>query len=81
MSVFLAFGLRRARFWVMLTETPLAACVLLTSALSLTPAIANAGAFGRLAMALQRASSGALLGLGAIALVVVAFERRAESDA
>jgi hypothetical protein len=36
MSVFLAFGPRRARFWVMLTETPLAACVLLTSAMSLT---------------------------------------------
>ena len=80
MSVFLAFGPQRARFWVMLTETPLGACVLLTSALSLTPAIANAGVFGRLAKALRGASGGALLGLGAIALVVVAFERRVESD-
>ena len=76
MSVLLAFRLRRARFWVTLTETPLVACVLLTSGLSLTPAITNAGAFGRLAMALRCASGGALLGLGAIAL-----ERRAESDA
>lgn len=70
----------RGRFWVVLAETALAGSVLLTSALSFTPP-AGAGVVGRLAGPLRGASVGALLGLGVIVLVVLAFDRRAQSDA
>jgi hypothetical protein len=70
----------RARFWVVMSETALAACVLLAVAVSFSPAMADIGV-GRVAAPLRGASGGALLALGAIVLVVVAFERRAQSDA
>jgi hypothetical protein len=76
----LCAGERRARFWVVTTQTALAAGVLLAGALSLA-AVPGGRSVSGLAWPLRSACAAAVFGLGAVTVVVLAFERATGRDA